>query len=304
MKPIITGNEMKVTDQELIHCKCNRKYANLIYIVLYLNFAKTNYLQLYTWMMMNTKKSELQMAFETDRKAQATAQSIDNDERRFLKGPQKFRKEIMRTFRIMSEYVRAFHTFRDVRNCVTVFGSARFPENHQYYHLGFEMGKLLALNDYTVMTGGGPGIMEAAVRGAKTVNGRTVGCNIWIPEEQKPNRYLDKWLTFRYFFVRKVMLTKYSSGFIALPGGLGTLDELFEMATLIQTKKIAHFPIVLLGVEFWSPLIDFMVNTLVANKTIDLEDVNKLYITDSPQEAIEHIMYVKKPHRRHESSDK
>lgn len=219
-----------------------------------------------------------------------------DEERRFLRGPQKFRKEIIRTLRIMYEYTRAFHTFRDVRNCVTIFGSARFPENHKYYQLAFEMGKMLASNGYTVMTGGGPGIMEAAVRGAKTVRGRTVGCNIWIPEEQKPNNYLDKWLTFRYFFVRKVMLTKYSSGFIALPGGLGTLDELFEMATLIQTKKIAHFPIVLMGVDFWTPLIDFMVNTLVVHKTIDLEDVNKLYITDSPQEAVEHIMYVKKPH--------
>jgi uncharacterized protein (TIGR00730 family) len=163
------------------------------------------------------------------------------------------------------------------------------------------MGKKLAMNGYTVMTGGGPGIMEAAVRGAKSVQGRTAGCNIMIPEEQKPNMYLDTWLNFRYFFVRKVMLTKYSSGFIALPGGLGTLDELFEMVTLIQTKKIAHFPVVLMGVEFWTPLIDFMINTLVANKTIDLADVNKLYVTDSPDEAIEHIMYVKrKPIKPHE----
>jgi uncharacterized protein (TIGR00730 family) len=204
----------------------------------------------------------------------------------------------MRTLRIMYEYTRAFHTFRDVRNCVTIFGSARIPEGNKYYQLAFDMGRELAANGYTVMTGGGPGIMEAAVKGAKAANGRTVGCNIWIPKEQKPNDYLDKWLTFRYFFVRKVMLTKYSSGFIALPGGLGTLDELFEMATLIQTKKIAHFPIVLMGVEFWKPLLDFMVNTLLSHKTIDLEDINKLYITDSPKEAIEHIMYVEKPHAK------
>lgn len=247
--------------------------------------------------MMNTNKNEVQMSFSDEDKDKINAKSVISEERRFLRGPQKFRKELLRTLRIMYEYVRAFHTFRDVRNCVTIFGSARFPENHKYYHLAFEMGKELAANGYTVMTGGGPGIMEAAVRGAKTANGQTVGCNIWIPEEQKPNVYLDKWLTFRYFFVRKVMLTKYSSGFIALPGGLGTLDELFEMATLIQTKKIAHFPIVLMGVEFWRPLIDFMISTLVTNKTIDLEDVNKLYITDSPKEAVEHIMYVKKPHK-------
>lgn len=242
------------------------------------------------------------MSYRDDlNKANEVGQEAMLEEKRFLRGPQKFRKEILRTFRIMSEYTRAFHTFRDVRNCVTIFGSARFSEDHKYYRLAFEMGRELARHGYTVMTGGGPGIMEAAAKGAKNANGRTVGCNIWIPEEQKPNVYLDKWLTFRYFFVRKVMLTKYSSGFIALPGGLGTLDELFEMATLIQTKKVAHFPLVLMGVEFWSPLIDFMINTLVVNKTIDLEDVNKLYITNSPQEAIEHIMYIKKPHKvKHE----
>lgn len=255
---------------------------------------------------MNTDNHEMNTSTKIPSTAESTPEtkrpSSDPgfEERRFLRGPQKFRKELMRTMRIMYEYARAFYTFRDVRNCVTIFGSARFPENHKYYKLAFEMGQQLAMNGYTVMTGGGPGIMEAAVRGAKSANGKTVGCNIWIPEEQKPNHYLDKWLTFRYFFVRKVMLTKYSSGFIALPGGLGTLDELFEMATLIQTKKIAHFPLVLMGVEYWQPLIDFMINTLVVNKTIDLDDVNKLYITDSPKEAIEHIMYVKKPHRKHD----
>jgi uncharacterized protein (TIGR00730 family) len=228
------------------------------------------------------------------KKTSETADDAGNEERRFLRGPQKLSKELRRSLRIFYEYTRAFHTFRDVKNCVTIFGSARFPEDHPYYKLAFDMGKELALNGYTVMTGGGPGIMEAAVKGAKSVNGKTVGCNIWIPEEQKPNIYLDKFLTFRYFFVRKVMLTKYSSGFIAMPGGLGTLDELFEMTTLIQTRKVAHFPVVLMGVEFWQPLIDFMINTLVVNKTIDLADVNKLYVTDSPAEAIEHIMYIKK----------
>ncbi len=247
--------------------------------------------------MMNTGNNELRIK-STLAREQLEQDDPSSEERRFLRGPQKFKKEIGRAGRILMEYIKAFHTFRNVRNCVTIFGSARFSQEHRYYQMALAMGKLLAQNGYTVMTGGGPGIMEAAVRGAKSVNGATVGCNIWIPEEQKPNLYLDTWLTFRYFFVRKVMLTKYSSGFIAMPGGLGTLDELFEMATLIQTKKIAHFPLVLMGVEFWTPLIDFMVNTLVANKTIELEDVNKLYITDSPQEAIEHIMYVKKPSTR------
>lgn len=219
----------------------------------------------------------------------------DQEERRFLRGRQKFYKEIVRTFRIMREYVRAFHAFRHVSNCVTVFGSARFAEDHRYYQLALNMGKLLAENGYTVMTGGGPGIMEAANKGAKLGKGKSIGCNIYIPEEQHPNHYLDKWITFHYFFVRKVMLTKYSSAFIVLPGGFGTLDELFEMATLIQTGKIRHFPLILMGIDYWKPLIDFMINTLAAHATIDIKDINKIFITDSPQEAIEHIMYIKKP---------
>jgi uncharacterized protein (TIGR00730 family) len=221
-----------------------------------------------------------------------------NDERRFLRGPQKFRKEIIRTFRIMYDYARAFHAFHGVKNCITIFGSARFKEEHKYYQMAQEMGRLLASSGYSVMTGGGPGIMEAAARGAKELNGHTIGCNIFIPEEQHPNPYLDQWITFRYFFVRKLMLTKYSSGFIVLPGGFGTLDELFEMATLIQTRKIHHFPLILMGTDFWQPLIDFIFNTLVVHKTIDIEDAKKIYLTDSPQGALEHIMYIRKPHTK------
>lgn len=230
------------------------------------------------------------------------ANDNDSEERRFLRGRQKFHKEIARTFKIMREYVRAFHAFRNVRNCVTVFGSARFGQDHRYYQLALEVGKLLAQNGYTVMTGGGPGIMEAANRGAKLGKGMSVGCNIYIPEEQHPNLYLDKWITFHYFFVRKVMLTKYSSAFVVLPGGFGTLDELFEMATLIQTGKIRHFPLVLMGIDYWKPLIDFMINTLAAHATIDVDDINKIYITDSPQEALEHIMYIRKPPKQPNAS--
>src|SRR5215475_6334755 len=138
---------------------------------------------------------------------------------------------------------------------------------------------------FTVMTGGGPGIMEAANRGAKEVGGRSIGCNIELPQEQAPNPYLDRWVTFKHFFVRKVMLVKYSYAFIAMPGGFGTLDEVTEAATLIQTGKIAGFPMVLMGVDFWKPLLDFMRNTLVKEGTIAPTDMDLLFVTDSPEEA-------------------
>jgi hypothetical protein len=136
------------------------------------------------------------------------------------------------------------------------------------------------------MTGGGPGIMEAANRGAKEMGGRSIGCNIELPKEQRPNPYLDQWTTFRYFFVRKVMLVKYSCAFIALPGGFGTLDEIFETATLIQTGKIHEFPLVLMAREFWRPLLDFMADRLIREKTIDSRDLERILVTDSPEEAV------------------
>ena len=162
--------------------------------------------------------------------------------RRFLQGPQPRRKELVRALRIMAEFIRGFRALHFVGPCVTVFGSARFKEDHPYYALGREVGRELARAGFTVMTGGGPGIMEAANRGAKEVGGRSVGCNIELPAEQKPNPYLDRWITFHHFFVRKVMLVKYSYAFVALPGGFGTLDEIFETATLVQTGKIRGVP--------------------------------------------------------------
>jgi uncharacterized protein (TIGR00730 family) len=147
-------------------------------------------------------------------------------------------------------------------------------------------GAELAKAGFTVMTGGGPGIMEAANRGAKDVGGRSIGCNIVLPKEQKPNPYLDQWITFRYFFVRKVMLVKYSYAFIAFPGGFGTLDEIFETATLIQTSKIREFPLVLMGREFWSPLLEFMVERLVKARTIDAVDLDRIIVTDSAEDAV------------------
>jgi uncharacterized protein (TIGR00730 family) len=172
---------------------------------------------------------------------------------------------------------------------VTVFGSARLREDSPYYALTQEMGRELAKVGFTVMTGGGPGLMEAANRGAQEVGGTSIGCNIQLPAEQKPNPYLDHQLTFRYFFVRKLMLAKYSFAFVAAPGGFGTLDEFFEIATLIQAGKILHFPLVLLGSDYWRPLIDFLQTTMVAQGTLTREDVHQIMISDSPKEIAQHI---------------
>jgi uncharacterized protein (TIGR00730 family) len=168
---------------------------------------------------------------------------------------------------------------------VTVFGSARVQEDHPSYALAREMGARIAEAGFTVMTGGGPGIMEAANRGAQGVGGRSVGCNIKLPKEQEPNPYLDRFVEFRYFFVRKVMLVKYSYAFVVMPGGFGTLDELFEAATLIQTGKIHDFPVVLMNVEYWKPLRALLEN-MVAAHTIDQADLDRLVFTDSPDEAM------------------
>src|SRR5262249_11369855 len=178
--------------------------------------------------------------------------------RRFLQGPQPRRSELLRAVRIFIEFIRGFRALHFVGPCVTVFGSARFKEDHPYYALGREVGRELARAGFTVVTGGGPGIVGAANRGARDVGGRSVGCNIELPEEQKPNPYRDRWITFRHFFVRKVMLVKYSYAFVALPGGFGTLDEIFETATLVQTGKIKEFPIVLVVGYFWEPLVEFL----------------------------------------------
>ena len=180
--------------------------------------------------------------------------------------------------------MHGFRSLHFVGPCVTVFGSARFGEDHPYYALGREVGARLAKVGFTVMTGGGPGIMEAANRGARESGGRSIGCNIELPQEQKPNRYLDRWITFRHFFVRK-----YSYAFIALPGGFGTLDEIFEVATLIQTGKIRGFPVVLMGREFWHPLLEFLGSRLVAEQAVAPGDVARFLVTDSPAEAVEAI---------------
>jgi uncharacterized protein (TIGR00730 family) len=171
---------------------------------------------------------------------------------------------------------------------VTVFGSARFPEKHQYYQLGREVGRALVQLGFTVMTGGGPGVMEAANRGAKEAGGCSVGCNITLAHEQFPNKYLDRYVTSHYFFVRKVLLFKYSYAFVCLPGGLGTLDELTEALTLIQTGKIHQFPVVLMGADFWKPFTDLL-KEMVAHGTISVTDLDLFLVTDNVTEAMAHI---------------
>lgn len=220
------------------------------------------------------------------------ASSRDQRERVFLQGPKSRTFEIHHAFNVFFEMLNGFRKFHFLGPCVTVFGSARFDFDHKFYKLAFEMGQELTLHGFAVMTGGGPGIMEAANRGAKSQGGRSVGCNITLPKEQKPNAFLDEWIEFKYFMVRKFMLAKYSYGFVALPGGLGTLDELFGILTLIQTKKMKDFPVVLLGTEFWEPLRKMIKEHLVEAETVDLNDTKTIYFTDSPQEAAAFIQSI------------
>jgi uncharacterized protein (TIGR00730 family) len=208
----------------------------------------------------------------------------------FLRGPQPRSSEIARLLRIGADFVRGVRALHFVGPCVTVFGSARFGEDHRYYALARDMGRRLGKVGFTVMTGGGPGIMEAANRGARDVGARSVGCNIVLPQEQRHNDYLDLWLEFHYFFVRKMMLVKYSYAFVVLPGGFGTMDEIFETATLIQTGKIRDFPVVLMGVDFWRPLFDLFRDSMIPEGTISPVDVERLFLTDSPEEAMGRIM--------------
>jgi uncharacterized protein (TIGR00730 family) len=204
---------------------------------------------------------------------------------KFLEGPQPRGFELWRALKIFRELIRGFRKLHFVGPCVTVFGSARFDEHHLYYATAREVGRLLAGSGFTVMTGGGPGVMEAANRGAKDAGGRSIGCNIVLPKEQKPNAYLDTWIEFEHFFVRKLMLVKYSYAFVVLPGGFGTLDELFEVLTLIQTGKVQDFPVVLMGRDYWRPLLD-QLRVMRAEYTIDPPDLDKLVVSDSPVEAV------------------
>ncbi|MEK7216544.1 MAG: TIGR00730 family Rossman fold protein [Chloroflexota bacterium] len=216
------------------------------------------------------------------------AHSASND-RGLLAGPRPRWAELLSLLGIVGEFLRGFRRLHFAGPCVTVFGSARFGEGHPYYALGREVGREIAGEGFTVVTGGGPGIMEAANRGAKEAGGRSIGCNIELPSEQSPNPYVDEWITFEHFYVRKVMLVKYSYAFVVLPGGFGTLDELFEILTLVQTAKVHEFPIVLMPSAFWSPLLDFMRDTLVAQGTISARDLDYLTVSDSPEFGLNRI---------------
>ena len=218
--------------------------------------------------------------------------TADHTERRFLSGPRPRGSELVYALDVFREMVRGFRALHFVGPCVTVFGSARFTETHRYYELARHTGAELAAAGFTVMTGGGPGVMEAANRGAREAGGRSVGCNITLPVEQAPNPYLDRFFECRYFFVRKLLLAKYSYAFIAAPGGYGTLDELTEILVLIQTDKMKSFPVVLLGRDYWRGLIEFFRDTLVAQSTIKPEDLDRLLITDDPAEAVRSIREV------------
>ena len=206
----------------------------------------------------------------------------------FLEGPHSRWKEFTFVMDVLWELVKGLRKLHFIGPCVTVFGSARFPDGHEYYELARNAGTRLVQLGFTVMTGGGPGIMEAANRGAKEAGGKSVGCNIVLPVEQHPNPYLDMWVDIDYFFIRKVLLTKYSFGFMVMPGGFGTLDEFFEAVVLIQTGKTKRFPVVLMGKEYHADLYQHLQN-LVKAKTINAEDLDLFLFTDSLDEAMEHI---------------
>ena len=205
-----------------------------------------------------------------------------------LEGPHSRLDEFFTLFRVMADFLRGFRVLHFVGPCVTVFGSARIKVDSPHYELARKMGAGIARLGFTVMTGGGPGIMEAANRGAKETGGRSVGCNIKLPFEQVPNDYLDRCVTLYYFFVRKTLLIKYSYAFVVLPGGAGTLDELFEALTLIQTGKIQNFPIVIMGTDYWRELTALL-ERMAEQGMISPADVDLVYVTDSVEEALEHI---------------
>lgn len=228
------------------------------------------------------------MAVSENQMATADAGTIQIKERLFLEGPNPRLKELWTIAKIAWEFLRVFRVLHFVGPCVTVFGSARFGPGHPAYELTRKIGGSLAELGFTVMTGGGPGMMEAANRGAKENGGYSVGCNIQLPFEQDPNPYLDRWLTVKYFFVRKVALVKYSYAFVVVPGGVGTMDELFEALTLIQVRKIHDFPIVVFGKDYWKSLTALLKDMSDAG-AMDVADLNLLLFTDSIEEAMAHI---------------
>lgn len=214
---------------------------------------------------------------------------IDPNEPQFLEGPKSRSFELWFAVKVFWEFLRGFRALHFIGPCVTVFGSARFKDGHRYYEMAQRLSaRIVEELGLTIITGGGPGIMEAANQGAKDARGRSVGCNIVLPHEQKENPFLDKFVTIRYFFVRKTLLLKYSYAFVIFPGGFGTMDEFFETLTLVQTRKIEGFPIVIMGMDYYRPLQEYL-QFMAEQGTISPEDMNLLLFTDNMDEAIEHI---------------
>ncbi len=203
--------------------------------------------------------------------------------------------ESWRLFRIIAEFVEGFETLGHMTPGISIFGSARIPPDSEAYRRTYELAKAISLAGYPIITGGGPGVMEAANKGAYDAGGESVGMNISLPLEQRPNPYIKTFLTFRYFFVRKVMFVKYSRAFIIMPGGFGTLDELFESMTLIQTHKIQPFPVILVGSEFWAPLVSWIDETLMSQALISARDMDIFKVVDTTDEVLTILRYTHVP---------
>ena len=213
---------------------------------------------------------------------------LNIEEKKFLSGPRSRWEELKYALNVFLQLIKGFRTLHFIGPCVTIFGSARFKEDHPYYKITRDVAAEIAKLGFAIMTGGGPGIMEAANRGAKDVNGLSIGCNIVLPKEQTINPYLDKYVTLKHFFVRKDLLRKYSFAFIVMPGGFGTLDEFFEALTLVQTHKTEQFPIVIMGIEYHKHLLEH-IKKMVEEKTINETDLGLILYTDSIEEAVNHI---------------
>jgi len=198
-------------------------------------------------------------------------------------------EESWRIFRIMAEFVESIDALSKIRNAVTIFGSARLKSGDKYYQMAESLGRLLAQNGFSVITGGGPGIMEAANKGAAEAGGRSVGMNIRLPFEQKPNPYANLQIEYRYFFIRKVMFVKYALAYVILPGGYGTMDEFFEALTLIQTKRVKSFPLILMGSDYWQGLLDWLKNTMLGKDMIQPADFEMIQVMDDPEQVVRHI---------------
>jgi uncharacterized protein (TIGR00730 family) len=220
--------------------------------------------------------------------------SVTEDERLLTVSPQErrafTRTDPWRVLRILGEFVEGFDTLSDIHNAVTIFGSARTGSDDPYYEKAVETGRLLAREGFPIITGGGPGIMEAANRGAQEGNGLSIGCNIELPFEQGTNPYVERSINFRYFFVRKTMFVKYSTAFVVFPGGFGTMDELFEALTLIQTGKVKHFPVILFGVNYWQGMVEWLRERVAGEGKISTADLDLLHVTDEPAAAVQWVL--------------